>query len=111
VNSLGYLPLADIAVACGVSAYQLINHFWPEDWAVPRDFRLLPRSSTILVAEASLPQLVTALYEAGLVDAAARLEAWRRDAAAMEPHENFMARHTARAAEPKEFWFREGQYG
>lgn len=105
-----HVPLADVADACGVTAYDLINKHWPTEWAVPRDFRLVPRSSTVLVVESSLPQLAKELKAAGLTEAAERLLGWVAEFATPEPHEDFVARHTAKTAEPQGLWFRKGQY-
>lgn len=102
-----YIPLADVAAACGVSAWDLEQKHWPDHWAVPRDFQLLPPRYVCLVAEESLSDLISELREAGLTDAAARLAHWRVEIAPMESHEEFMARHSAT---PRGLWFREGQY-
>lgn len=101
-----YVPLADVAAACGVSAYDLQRRYWPDDWGVPRDWRFVPQSSTVIVAEKSLPQLVAALKAAGLTAEANKLDAWRAQIATPESHEDFVARHTDR----KRPWFKEGQY-
>lgn len=102
-----YIPLVDVAAACGVSAWELEHKHWPAHWAVPRDFRLLPPRYVCLLAESSIPDLISELRAAGLSEAAERLAAWRVEIAPMESHEEFMARH---AANPRGLWFREGQY-
>lgn len=105
-----YLPLADIAAACGLDEYKLQTKHWPDDWAVPRDFQLLPPRYVCLVAEGSLPALAQRLKDDGQLAAAERLVAWCTVIAPMESHEEFTARHSATPREPKAPWFREGQY-
>ncbi len=105
-----YVPLADVAQACGIAGYTLQTRHMPSDWAVPRDYTLLPPRYTCLIAERSLPQLVDQLRRDGEAEAAVRLEAWRAEIATPETHEDFTARHSATPREPKAPWFREGQY-
>ena len=101
------LPLADLAEAAGVSHYRLTSKFWPSDWACPRDFRFVSRSSTVLVAVEAVPALVTSLREGGEEVAAGRLQLWLLDVKA-----NFAAEdHVARPVPPtKPLWYREGQF-
>lgn len=105
-----YVPLGDVATACGVSAYDLQRHYWPDDWGVPRDWRFVPQSSTVIVAERSLPALVAALNDAGLTEQAKKLDAWRAQIATQESHEEFTARHSATPREPDEPWWKKGQF-
>lgn len=105
-----YVPLADVSAACGVSAHALLTRYWPEDWAVPRDWRMMPRSSVVLVAEAALPALGAELRRAGLAAEAERLGVWCAELATPEPHEDFMARHHAPTREAREPWWKKGQF-
>ena len=102
-----YVPLADVAAAAGVTHYQLTSKYWPEAWACPRDFRLLPRSSTVLVNEASVPAMAACLREAGCVAEAERVMAWLREIEANFAGEDFLAAQTASGRAP---WFQRGQY-
>lgn len=104
-----FVPLADIAAACGVSSHALLNRHWPAHWAVPRDWRMIPHSSTVIVHERALPDLVKELAEAGLNEAAAALEKWRLEIAPPESHAEFVARHT-HAPAPAGPWYQKGQF-
>jgi hypothetical protein len=110
MSNVVYVPLADIAAACGIKAYTLQTKHLPAHWAVPRDYRLLPPHYTCLVSEAALPDLVQELRSAGLTEAAERLDQWRAEIATPESHEDFTARHSATPREPDGLWFKEGQY-
>ncbi len=103
-----FVPLADVAAACGLSAYKLQTALLPAHWATPRDFKLLPPRYTCLIAEASLPELVAHLEQEGFPAAAARLDAWRTEIVTPESHEQFAARHGAGRREQP--WFKSGQY-
>jgi len=105
-----YVPLADVAAACGVSAYRLQNRLLPAHWATPRDYLLLPPRYTCLLAEASLPELVDALRAEGLPAEAARLEEWRAAIATGESHEEFSARHAASGRGAGVPWWQKGQF-
>lgn len=105
-----YVPLANIAGACGITEHVLLTQHWPAHWGVPKDWQMVPRSSTVIVNERALPDLVAALREAKLDEAAARLDTWRAEIGAPEPHEDFMARHSAPPRKPAEPWFKQGQF-
>ncbi len=81
MSNLVYVPLADVSGACGLSEYKLLTHFWPAHWAVPRDWRMIPGRSVVLVAERALPDLVAALTEAGRVVEAKQLARWSMEIA------------------------------
>lgn len=105
-----YVPLADVAAACGIPGYKILTRHLPEDWAVPRDYRLLPPRYSCLIAEASLPQLVAQLRQDGCADAATALEQWRTTIATEESHQDFTARHSAPPREASEPWWKKGQF-
>lgn len=105
-----YVPLADCAAACGLSTYVLLGRYWPESFAVPRDWRMLPRSSTVLIAERSLPQLVAHLRAAGLDDEAARLEAWRVELVEPAPMGIIHGSAAGKSSAVEEPWWKRGQF-
>lgn len=69
-----YVPLAYIAQACGVSEHELHHRHRPLSWGVPGHWRL--RGGVTLYAEDALPELINALFDAGLGMEATRLRAW-----------------------------------
>jgi hypothetical protein len=71
-----YVRADYIAAAIGLSLLALENHFRPEAWASPRDFRFPRRASCVEYAVESLPQLVVALEVAGERAAAEKLRAY-----------------------------------
>lgn len=105
-----HVPLADVAKACGVSEHALLTRHWPAHWGVPHHWRMVPRTSTVLVNELFLPELAHELDEAGLGDAARKLLAWYGEIATPESHADFVARHTSTPAEPEQPWFKKGQF-
>jgi hypothetical protein len=105
-----YVPLADVAAAAGMSTYVLQTRFLPADWAVPRDFRLLPPHYTCLVAEASLPAMIAELRAGGLEAEARRVEEWCASIATEESTDEFLARHAATPTAPANAWWQKGQY-
>jgi hypothetical protein len=106
----GYVPLADVAAACGIPAFTIQTQHQPASWAIPRDFRLIPPRYICLVAVASLPQLVEQLKSDGLRVAADRLENWRTALPAEAAHQEFTARYSATPREPSGLWFKKGQF-
>lgn len=107
MSSQPCLPLADLAEAAGVSHYRLTSKFWPAEWACPRDFRFVSRSSTVLVAVEAVPALVASLREGGEAVAAERLLLWLLDVKANFAAEDYVARASVPA---QKLWFREGQF-
>lgn len=90
-----YVPAKCVAEACGIDLVRLDNRLRPESWGAPRDF-IAPRGE-LQYAEQSLPQLATALRDAGESDAAAKLTKWLSDrhAAAIthpEPRKSWLNR-------------------
>jgi hypothetical protein len=81
-----------------VPAYKLQTTFWPEEFAVPRDWVWVGSASAVLVNVASGGLIVRELKSAGRVCEAAKLELWMREREAC----------TAPAADGA--WFRKGQY-
>jgi hypothetical protein len=68
------VPLSDIARACGISGYSLLNSYRPDDWCTPRDF--IWRGTVCYYALASLPRLADHLESQGATDAALLLRKW-----------------------------------
>lgn len=108
-----YLPLREVARVCVLTEHTLLTRYWPAHWGVPRDWRLV--GSSVIVNEASLPDLAQELAAGSQEGTAALLTAWLEEKAAQAQLENFVATHSPRRqpallAEPKTPWFKKGQY-
>lgn len=107
-----YLPLRDVAKVCGLTEHTLLTRYWPAHWGVPRDWRLV--GSSVIVNEASLPDLARELTEAGQAPTAALLNDWLAENAAQAQLEDFVVarvpQRQAAAAEAETPWFKKGQF-
>lgn len=71
---LRYVPARLVAAACGLPLSVLDNRHRPDSWGAPRNVAWLQRE--LHYAEDGLPQLVSALFQAGETDAAIKLRDW-----------------------------------
>lgn len=69
-----YVALADVARVCALTEHTLLTRYWPDDFGVPRDWRMV--RSAVIVNEASLPELARTLEERGQPGTAAQLRRW-----------------------------------